>query len=242
MPLLTIFFPQRRYIRIQEIEPLATNTSPSKIRPSRWFYLIGIIVLIGGPAASSAILFSTIFSNIGNMAAEIPSIQVLVPSSSDITLSQPGKYTVFYEYRSIVGNRVYSTGQDIPSIQLNLVSKDIGDEIPLSSASVNRTYTIGSRSGVGLFDFVIDKPGAYELSASYPPAAAAGQLKEEGQEQEIVLAIIHTSVIEKIFGSIMGMVTSTVVVMFIPFVVGVAIIIITFIKRRKARARTRTTI
>ena len=242
MPLLTIFFPQRRYIRIQEIEPLATNTSPSKIRPSRWFYLIGIIVLIGGPAVSSAILFSTIFSNIGNMAAEIPSIQVLVPSSSDITLSQPGKYTVFYEYRSIVGNRVYSTGQDIPSIQINLVSKDTGDEIQLSSALVNRTYTIGSRSGVGLFDFVIDEPGAYELSASYPPAAAAGQLEEEGQEQEIVLAIIHTSVIEKIFGSIMGMVTSTVVVMFIPFVVGVAIIIITFIKRRKARARTRTTI
>ena len=176
------------------------------------------------------------------MAAEIPSIQVLAPSSSDITLSQPGKYTVFYEYRSIVGNRVYSTSQDIPSIQINLVSKDTGDEIPLSSASVNRTYTIGSRSGVGLFDFVIDEPGAYELSASYPPAAAAGQLEEEGQEQEIVLAIIHTSVIEKIFGSIMGMVTSTVVVMFIPFVVGVAIIIITFIKRRKARARTRTTI
>jgi hypothetical protein len=110
MLLLIIFFPQRKYIRIQEVEPLATNTSPSKIRPSRWFYLIGIIVLIGGPAVSSAILFPTILSNISNMAAEIPSTQVLVTSSSDITLSQPGKYTVFYEYRSIVGNRVYSTG------------------------------------------------------------------------------------------------------------------------------------
>ena len=168
------------------------------------------------------------------MAAEIPSIQVVVPGSSDITLSQPGKYTVFYEYRSMVGNRVYSTGETIPSIQVNLVSKDTGDEVPLSSASVNRTYAIGSRSGVGLFDFVIDQPGTYELSASYP-----GQ-QEEGQE--IVLAIIHTSVIEKIFSSIMGTVTSAIAIMFIPFVVGVTIIIITFIKRRKARARTRTTI
>ena len=168
------------------------------------------------------------------MAAEIPSIQVVVPGSSDITLSQPGKYTVFYEYRSMVGNRVYSTGETIPSIQVNLVSKDTGDEVPLSSVSVNRTYAIGSRSGVGLFDFVIDQPGTYELSASYP-----GQ-QEEGQE--IVLAIIHTSVIEKIFSSIMGTVTSAIAIMFIPFVVGVAIIIITFIKRRKARARARTTI
>ena len=168
------------------------------------------------------------------MAAEIPSIQVVVPGSSDITLSQSGKYTVFYEYRSMVGNRVYSTGEMIPSIQVNLVSNDTGDEVPLSSASVNRTYAIGSRSGVGLFDFVIDQPGTYELSASYPPA--------DLRQQEIVLAIIHTSVIEKIFSSIMGTVTSAIAIMFIPFVVGVAIIIITFIKRRKARARTRTTI
>lgn len=172
------------------------------------------------------------------MAAEIPSIQVVVPGSSDITLSQPGKYTVFYEYRSMVGNRVYSTGETIPSIQVNLVSKDTGDEVPLSSTSVNRTYAIGSRSGVGLLDFVIDQPGTYELSAPYPPA----DLRQQEERQEIVLAIIHTSVIEKIFSSIRGTVTSAIAIMFIPFVVGVAIIVITFIKRRKARARTRTTI
>jgi hypothetical protein len=59
------------------------------------------------------------------MAAEIPSIQVVVPGSSDITLSQPVKYTVFYEYRSMVGNRVYSTGEMIPSIQVNLVSLEM---------------------------------------------------------------------------------------------------------------------
>jgi hypothetical protein len=92
-----------------------------------------------------------------------------VPSSSDITLKQPGKYTVFYEYQSMVGNRIYSTGEDISNIQVNLVSNDTGDEVPLSSASVNMTYTIGSRSGVGLFDFTIGQPASYELSASYPP-------------------------------------------------------------------------
>lgn len=96
-----------------------------------------------------------------------------MPSRSDITLSQTGKYTIFYEYRSVVGNRVYSTGQDIPSIQINLVSRDVGSEIPLSNTSMNSTYTVGSRSGIGLFDFTVDKPGIYELSASYP--AVQGQ-------------------------------------------------------------------
>jgi len=199
--------------------------------------VIGIIVLIGGPAVASAILFSTIFSSIDSMAAEIPSIQVVVPGSSDITLTQSGKYTVFYEYQSMVGNRIYSTGEDIPDIQVNLVSNDTGAEIPLSSASVTSTYTIGSRSGIGLFDFVIDQPGAYELSASYP--AVLGQQQEQGPE--IVLAIIHGSAVEKLFGSIMGTVAGALAIVFIPFVAGVAIIIITFIKRRKASARARTT-
>lgn len=60
----------------------------------------------------SVFLFSTVFSNLNDMA-EIPSIQVVVPGSSNITLSQPGKYTIFYEYRSVVGNRIYSTGEEV---------------------------------------------------------------------------------------------------------------------------------
>jgi hypothetical protein len=100
---------------------------------------------------------------------------------------------------------------------------------------VNRTYTIGSRSGIGLFDFAIDQPGTYELSASYP--AVQGQQ----QSPEIVLAVIHSSAVEKLFGTIMGTVAGALAIVFIPFVAGVAIIIITFIKRRKASTRARTT-
>ena len=167
------------------------------------------------------------------MAAELQSTQVVVPGSSDITLQQTGKYTIFYEYRTMVGNRIYSTDENIPGIIVNIVSKDTGDEIPLSSASTNSSYSIGSRSGIGLFDFDIDEPGIYELSASYP--AVQGQ--QEEQRQEIVLAVIHSNVIGRIFGSIMGTVAGAMVIVFVPFAVGIAVIVITFLKRRKARAR-----
>jgi hypothetical protein len=210
---------------------LKTNTSPQK--PSRWFYVVGIVILIVGPVVSSVVLFSSVFSNLGNMAAEIQSTQVVMPGSSDITLQQTGKYTIFYEYRSMVGNRIYSTDENIPGIIVNIVSKGTGDGIPLSSASTNSSYSLGSRSGIGLFDFDIDEPGIYELSASYP--AVQGQ--QEEQRQEIILAVIHSSVIERIFGSIMGIVASAMAIVFVPFIVGVAIIIITFLKRRKARAK-----
>ena len=212
---------------------LKTNTSPQKLKPSRWFYVVGIVILIVGPVVSSIVLFSSVFSNLGNMAAEIQSTQVIMPGSSDITLQQTGKYTIFYEYRSMVGNRIYSTGENIPGIIVNIVSKGTGDGIPLSSTSTNSSYSLGSRSGIGLFDFDIDEPGIYELSASYP--AVQGQ--QEEQRQEIILAVIHSSVIERIFGSIMGTVASAMAIVFVPFIVGVAIIIITFLKRRKARAR-----
>jgi hypothetical protein len=187
----------------------------------------------------SVFLFSTVFSNLNDMA-EIPSIQVVVPGSSNITLSQPEKYTIFYEYHSVVGNRIYSTGEEIPGLQVNLISTDTRDDIPLSSASVNRTYTVGGRSGIGLLDFTIDQAGIYELSASYPPVQ--GQQEGGGeQNQEIVLAVIHSSAIDKLFGTIMGAVASVMAIVFIPFVVGIVIIVITFIKRRKTRTRTSPT-
>jgi hypothetical protein len=165
---------------------------------------------------------------------EIPSIQKVVPGSSDITLPQPGEYTIFYEYRSMVDNRIYSTNQDIPGIIVNIVSKDTGDEIPLSTPSTSSTYTIGGRSGIGLFDFSIDKPGIYEISASYP--ASNGQ--QEEQTQEIVLAVIHSSVMDHIFGSIMGTVVGAMAIVLVPFAAGIVFIIITFLRRRKARTRT----
>src|SRR3990172_6931151 len=63
-----------------------------------------------------------------------------------------------------------------------LVFKTTGSKIPLSHSSMNSTYSVGGRSGVSVLEFLIDKPGAYELSAWYP----------EGKEgTEVVLAIGH---------------------------------------------------
>lgn len=134
----------------------------------------------------------------------------------------------------MMDNRIYSTDQEIPGIIVNIISKGTRNEIPLSSPSTSSTYTIGGRSGIGLFDFAIDKPAIYELSASYP--VAKGQQVE--QTQDIVLAVVHSSVMEHIFSSIMGTVVGAMAIVFVPFAGGVAFIIIIFLKRRKARTRT----
>jgi putative exporter of polyketide antibiotics len=81
------------------------------------------------------------------------------------------------------------------------------------------------------FAFVIDQPGVYELSASYPAAVQGQQEQEQGPQ--IVLAVFHSSAIEKLFGSIMGTVGGVLAIAFVPFAVGVAIIVIAFLKRRR---------
>jgi hypothetical protein len=84
------------------------TTGQPKIKPSRWFYVLGFAVLVVGPIVFSIFLFSSLLSNVSSLT-QMPSIQVIVPGASDIILSETGKYTIFYEYQSVVGNRVFST-------------------------------------------------------------------------------------------------------------------------------------
>ena len=206
------------------------SSNQTKIKPSQWFYVVGIIVLLSGPIISGIFLFSSVFSTM-NALTQIPSIQVVVPGKSDVTFSQTGKYTIFYEYQSVIKNRVYSTGENIPGIQVSLISKDIGYEIPLSTTPISSTYTIGARSGTGLFDFTIDKPGIYEITGSYP--STQGQQKQQ-ERPEIVLSIIHVN-LDKMTSIIMGTVISGSAMFFVPFLAGIVIIVITFLKRRRAK-------
>lgn len=194
------------------------TSDQSKVKPSRWFYVLGIAVFIIGGVLSG--LF--IFSSLGNFATETP-IQVVVPGGTDIKLSDTGKYTIFYEYRSVVGNRVFSTGEDIPGIAVSLVSKDTGLKIPLSRTSMSSTYSIGGRSGIGLFDFSIDKPGTFELSAFYPSG-------EQSSSKDIVLAVIH-GFVDKLMGTIL----IALAIFFGSAAAAIAIIVTTFLKRRKAK-------
>jgi hypothetical protein len=206
-----------------------SDINRTKIKPSRWFYVIGIIVSIAGPAISSMFLFSTVFSTISSLTEEVSSIQVVVPGRNEIRLLETGKYTIFYEHQSVVGNSVYSTSEDIPGIQVTLISKDLGSEIPLSRSSTSFSYTIGGRSGVSLFDFTIDSPGTYEIAASYPSSSIQGP--------HIVLAILHSSSLDKMFGDITGIALSGFAMVFVPFAAGAAIMVITYLKRRNARRK-----
>jgi hypothetical protein len=159
-----------------------------------------------------------LFKNLSGLADKLR--QVVVPGNVELTLSKPGKYTIYYEYRSVVGTRIFSTEQSLPGLECHLVSRATGSSIPLSRVTGSSSYTLGGRSGVAVLDFAIDRAGAYELSAGYP----------EGREgPEVVLAIgqgFTWGILIAVFG---GLAT-----VFGSMGAALAIAVITLLKRMRA--------
>jgi hypothetical protein len=184
-----------------------------RITPSRWYYVLAGLVFVGG-----MVLFAWfLFNSLSGMGAKLQ--QVVAPGETHLTLREPGNYTIFYEYQSVVGDKVYSSDESISGLRCTLVAKATNSKIPLSHSSMHSSYELGGRSGRSIFDFQIDQPGVYALSATYP----------QGQQgPEIVLAV------GKDFNA------GLIMIIFRAFAVGfgsigiaVAIMVVTLLKRIK---------
>jgi hypothetical protein len=188
-----------------------------KIKPGRWVYALAGLIFVSGWVGFAAILFTNL-SGIGKKLQ-----QVVVPGKSAITLHEAGSYTIFHEYRSVVGGKVYSTEKELPGLECELVSKSTGARVPLTPATTNGTYEMGGRAGVSIFDFSIHDPGEYELSATY----SAGQ-----QGPEAVLAVgqdFTLGIITTVFGSL--------AVVFGCILISIALAITALIMRSNAKKR-----
>jgi hypothetical protein len=192
---------------------------PDTISPSRWYYALAAAVIIAG-----VVLFVvTIWKGVTSIPSKVQ--QVVAPGKAELTLASPGDYTIFYEYQSVIGNRIYSTGADVPGLECTLVSKTTGAPVTLSRSTVDSNYSFGGRSGKSVFDFHIDQPGVFQISSSYA---------EGRQGEEVVLAVGQ--------GVAMGIVTmvfKALGIMFGSIALTIAIVLITAIKRRNSAKRLR---
>lgn len=185
------------------------------IKPSRWYYGLAILAFLVG-----CVLFAWfLFKNLNGLIESLT--RVIVPGKTEITLSEPGTYTIFYEYQSVLGNKVYFTGEALSGLECEIVSKTKGSQIPISSSSKDLEYSFGGRKGVSVLEFTIEKPGVYQFSGWYP----------EGQP-EIVLAM-GRGFMDKLVGTIVvGM-----AIFLASVLIGVAIALRIFFKRQEALKR-----
>jgi hypothetical protein len=182
--------------------------------PGRAFYALGIVILIAGIGFFVMFLFTGIVGLAGRTT------RVVVPGEKELVLSEPGKYTVFHEYKSVIDGKVYASSPQLADLDITLRDQASEEKVKLSPTAVSSTYNIGGRSGYGVFDFRIDRPGTYLLSANY---------LEDRPGPETVLAVSHgfvTDLVKLIFASI-GILFGT-------LAVSILIIVITLVKRRNA--------
>jgi hypothetical protein len=175
------------------------------------FIVAGLVFLAG---LIGFVVF--LFLSLGGMGDNL--IQVVVPGEQEIQLKEAGSYTVFHEYRSAIGGRIYSGSEGIPGLECALTSKKTGNPIPLAPASTASRYDYGGRSGVSVLEFSVHEPGDYVFRASYPSGQGGSQA---------VLAIDHGFV-----GKIVLTVFGAIGILFGSIVTSVVIIVWALIKRR----------
>ncbi|MCX5813809.1 MAG: zinc ribbon domain-containing protein [Proteobacteria bacterium] len=200
-------------------EPVISQAPPygnigQKHGPSRWFYALSALILVVGIASFVLLLLNSLSGLDKSLA------RIVVPGKYDMNLTVKGKYIIFYEYQSLIGDKVYQTGQKIPQMRCNVLSKATGQPVALASPSMSYSYSFG-KSGIAVLEFTITQPGAYEIAAWY----------SEGKTGQEVVFAIGKGFQEKIMTTIF----SCIAVLGGSIVLAIVIFIVTLIKRRRAR-------
>lgn len=174
------------------------------VAPGRWLYGLAILLFVGGIGGTLYFFVS----RLRNLDDQLQTARM--PGRTELQLQKAGTYTIFFE--SSPGSPTYPT-----DLELKLTRQ--GTEVPLSPVTGRYTYSIGSRSGVGILEFTITEPGSYVLEGGY----------EDGKGPQAVLTVGHgfmMYILITILGSfLLGFATA-----------GTALVIgvVTFIKRYRA--------
>lgn len=183
-------------------------------KPSRKLYFVSLGLLLLGMVLFFIVLMQGIYSTIN-----VLDTRIIVPGTSIIELRETGKYSVFWEYESVIDGKVFQT-DSINGLKCTLMKVNTGELITLENPSVNSSYSVEGREGKNIYEFNISEAGKYELKAWY----------ENGKSEETVLAI------GKGFGmTIVRTVLISTIILFVTLGTSISIFIITF-RRRKAES------
>jgi hypothetical protein len=135
---------------------------------SRLWYALAVALLVVGLAGAGWTMWSGL-SGIGDTMERF-----VIPGSGEVTLAEPGTYTIFHETESVIGDRVYNV-PSISNLTVGVTEEATGATVPVSAPGVHSTYTMGGHSGVSVLAFNAARPGRYRLTAAYGSGAGAPQ-------------------------------------------------------------------
>jgi hypothetical protein len=202
-----------------------------KKKPSALYYGLGALSLLIGCLVAAAIFV------IG--ARELPAsiaeaydlnglTQIVVPGSTELTLSRTGAYAVYYEHRSLVDGVEYVNGETPPSLNCVLTRHITREEIPLvpDFVETNEYSTKDRRREGKLFmSTTVNEPGKYTFSCQHP----------DGSDQPKYVLAFGQNLFWELLRSLAGAAGSFLGSLVIMGVAGIAAIAITVVVAMKRR-------
>jgi hypothetical protein len=158
----------------REWQPVPQQISPGalsgrRIRPGRWPYLMaGLIFVISVALVVHAVSFS--FG-----PPENPT-RVTAPGTTEITLAEPGTYTISYEHQTLGNSPLINIPPEVSSMQLELVSTASAAPVFIHALPGDNVYSEGSTTDVAIAEFNVDHPGTYALSSRYSNGQSGQQV------------------------------------------------------------------
>ncbi len=123
-------------------------------------YVLALVVALAAFAAMAWL----ITTKLNEMAER--HIQVVVPTDVEITLDEPGTYTIFNETNVVIGGRLYGASS-ISGLTVS-VSSPRRTPVAVRTPTTTSTYNVNAREGRSVFEFTIEEPGIYRFVAGYP--------------------------------------------------------------------------
>ncbi len=136
-------------------------TARPQLRPGKGWYVVAALM---AAAAIAAVVWvgGSLIVDVYNDLADMQRLSV--PGEKDLSFAQSGKYVVFHDDQGEEPGEAYEAGPPNDQVSGKLVDAS-GKEVSLEPVSVNETYSIDGHSGKSIFDFTIERPGTYHLSA-----------------------------------------------------------------------------
>lgn len=136
-----------------------TDTTP--IRPSWWFYILAIVLFLGG----ISYFVYDLWHGLSHISDSL--VQVVVPCRVHLPLKHGVGYTVFLETESVVNGKVYSANGAVDGLSCELKSVPQEAAVPLRRPNASTTYTVGGRSGRAVLEFRVPRDGTYDFACGY---------------------------------------------------------------------------
>lgn len=175
------------------------------------WYAVGAAVMIVGVGYAVA-------TTIGDFKAMQDAFQrFVVPGTNDLHIVKAGRYVIYYEYRSIVDGEAFATPEST-DITCTLADSE-GRAVPLVPTALNGEYAFNGHAGRAIDQFDAAQTGTYVISCQHPG----------GKGERIALAVAPPVVIDFI-----GTFFKRVALAFLSLGLGLAILIVTLIRRAGA--------